>query len=101
MLETVDTPAELVASLEKIPGPIAIAEPTLAEALQSHLNAAPCLLPNFSVHAALPLALTAWKTQQFQEVAELDANYLRRMTPRTIVSAEELADPVKSAPSPQ
>lgn len=80
--ESLESLPALQSSVAGIPGRIAVFEPLVFEALHAALNCGPCRISSLSVREALPLALAAWQAKQFTGVAELDANYLRRMVPK-------------------
>lgn len=88
VVESLETLPALQASVRNAPGPIAVFEPGVFEALKTTFSPTPCRLPSLSVQEALPLALASWRAQRFTGVAELDANYLRRMVPKAISGVE-------------
>ncbi|MGC1780956.1 MAG: tRNA (adenosine(37)-N6)-threonylcarbamoyltransferase complex dimerization subunit type 1 TsaB [Acidobacteriaceae bacterium] len=73
--ESLETLSTLVDSLQAIPGKIVASEQPVLNALAEF---APNQIPEVSVQDALPLALAAWQSRRFTDVALLDANYLRR-----------------------
>lgn len=78
--ETLEMPDSLRTAVEQTPGPVIACEPAVQAALQSEFGP----LPTQSVltpRTALSLACAAWQTRQFTGAAELDANYLRRLSP--------------------
>lgn len=82
--ESLETLTALQASIANTPGPIAVSELIVFEALKN-MHPAPCRIASLSVREAVPLALAAWREQRFTNVVQLDANYLRRMTPKVSI----------------
>lgn len=76
--ETLDTTAALAESMACKPGLLLVLESAVSSSLPDF---APCLISSPTVAEALPLALADWRARRFQDVASLDANYLRRIDP--------------------
>jgi tRNA threonylcarbamoyladenosine biosynthesis protein TsaB len=91
--ESLLTRDQLLSALSIDPAPIVVAcEPAVAAAL--HGNPAPRLLADPTAADALPLALLRIQHHDFDDLATVDANYLRR------TDAEIFAKPVAPAPAP-
>lgn len=81
-LETLDA---LRTGVQQNPGPVIVCEPAVEDALRADSGLA-LVRTELKAHAALPLACAAWLAKNFTGVAELDANYLRRLAPTTVAA---------------
>jgi tRNA threonylcarbamoyladenosine biosynthesis protein TsaB len=103
--ESLLTHDQLVALLSLEPAPIVVCEPSVAESLgaSSQLgsggNAVPRLLAEPTAADALPLALRRIHQQHFDDLATLDANYLRR-TDAEIFAKPRPSKASSAAPAP-
>jgi tRNA threonylcarbamoyladenosine biosynthesis protein TsaB len=79
--ESLETLATLTASVESISGVTVASEPVVVDALRALPGTDFLEIPLVTVRDALPLVFSAWLARAFGEVAELDANYLRRIEP--------------------
>ncbi len=74
--ESLQTHSTLTSSIAQSSGLVVAWESDVLNALA---DIAPRQIPSPTVSEALPLALAAWQTRRFSDVATLDANYLRRL----------------------
>jgi tRNA threonylcarbamoyladenosine biosynthesis protein TsaB len=88
--ETLLTRAELLAAHAAEPAFLVVCEPAIAQSLAA---LAPRLVAEPSAEDALPLALLRIQQQDFDDIATLDANYLRR------TDAEIFAKPIAAHPA--
>ncbi len=82
--ESLDTRAAFELAAGSAPGIVAAFEQSVLNILRPIDNLVLHEIPSIIVEDALPLAVYGWRTGQFSDVAALDANYLRRVTPSPI-----------------
>ncbi|MGO8718519.1 MAG: tRNA (adenosine(37)-N6)-threonylcarbamoyltransferase complex dimerization subunit type 1 TsaB [Acidobacteriaceae bacterium] len=78
LAESFETLDALLDCIRRCPGDVVVSEPSVKIALSSVAGSVLCEVTPPTVRDALPLAVAAWQAGQFQDPANVDANYLRR-----------------------
>jgi tRNA threonylcarbamoyladenosine biosynthesis protein TsaB len=81
VMESLQTLAGLTAGIKSMRGPVVACEPVVLDALSSLPDMNLREIPSVSASGSLALVFAAWREHRFSDVALLDANYLRNMTP--------------------